>query len=79
MRAMRGLSLCLGVAPLLHLASATTSSAADDGIPEVGIGTVHPICDPLTSECISSDEEVQDDIIERLEDDEQVTGGCCLV
>ena len=76
MRVVRGLSLYLGLVPQLQLASAGTSSVADDdGIPEVGIGTVHPICDPLVSECISSDEEVQDDIIARLGEDEQVTGG----
>lgn len=76
--AVHSLSLYVGLVPLLlHLTSATTSSAADnDGIPEVGIGAVHPICDPSVTECVSSDEEVQDDIVAGLEENEEVTGGC---
>lgn len=50
------------------------SLAWGDEVPEVGIGAVHPICDSLVSECISSDEQVQDDLVAELEADEQITG-----
>jgi len=74
-KAMRAFSLCLGLVSLFHLTSASTSStAANDAIAEVGLGSVHPLCDSLVSECISSDEQAQDDILDRLEADEAVTG-----
>lgn len=45
-------------------------------IPEVGVGAVHPICDPLVSEeCFSSDEQqVQDELVVALEADGRTTG-----
>eukprot|EP00752_Nemacystus_decipiens_P010085 g8987.t1 len=58
---------------LLATAAATTSSTTSDEIPEVGIGAVHPICDPLEEECVSADEQVQDEIIAGLEADDDVT------
>ena len=67
---------------LVLAASAANSVFADitDGIPVVGIGFVHPICDPLEEECILSDEQVQDDIIAGLQAEDTVTGTCsrCL-
>lgn len=90
MKAVRGLFvLALGLIPLLpHLTSADastssttlqsgpdgSSSTKGDGIPQVGLVAVHPICDPLTSEfqCISSDEQVQDELNAVLQADEQV-------
>jgi len=76
MRAVCGLSLYVGLAPLFYHTSATTSSVTDnEDIPEVGVGTVHPICDPLVTECASSDEEVQENIIAGLEQEDAVTGG----
>lgn len=68
-----GLSLTLLI-PLLSGGKAIVLAA--DGIPEVGLSAVHPICNSTTSstECIASDVEVQDDIIAALEADEQVTG-----
>ena len=60
---------------LLLAASIVTSASADtDGIPEVGIGSLHPICDPLQEECISSDNQVQDEIIAALEAEDTVVG-----
>lgn len=75
MRAAQGMTI--GFLPLLlATAAATTSSADPGGIPEFDISTVHPICDPLQEECISSDEQVQDEIIAGLEADDEVTGTC---
>eukprot|EP00752_Nemacystus_decipiens_P018442 g16533.t1 len=39
----------------------------------VGVGDVHPICDPSSSECISSDEQVQDELLAELDADDQIT------
>lgn len=79
MRAARGFTVGL---PVLLAFSAATSiyatTTSSDGIPEVGIGSVHPICDPLSEECISSDEQVQDDILEGLEAEDKVTGTSCV-
>eukprot|EP00903_Cladosiphon_okamuranus_P011266 g10624.t1 len=72
MRAARGVTL--GFQVLVVVSAATSAIAETDGIPEVGIGAVHPICDPLQEECISSDEQVQDDIIAGLQADDKVTG-----
>jgi len=69
MKATRGLAIGLGLSRFLNLARAD-----GDGIPQVGIGAVHPICDPLTSECISSDEQVQDEILADLEGDSHISG-----
>lgn len=62
--------MCVLAASLVPLASVAWGNV----IPEVGIGAVHPICDSLESECTSSDEQVQDDLIAELEADEQITG-----
>jgi len=67
MKAIRG--LVLGLAPLFYVACVEA-----DGIAEVGVGTVHPVCDPLVSECISSDEQAAEDILASLDEDETVTG-----
>lgn len=72
MKAVRGLTL--GFQLLLAISAATSPFADADEIPEVGVGAVHPICDPLQDECISADEQVQDDIIAGLEADDTVTG-----
>lgn len=76
MKAARGVALGLGLVPLARLVFLHTSAISAHGseIPEVGIGQVHPICDPLLSECVSGDEQVQDELIAELEGDDQVTG-----
>lgn len=63
--------LGLGLVPLVCLVFVDKSTiyAHGEEIPEVGIRAVHPICDPLMSECISSDEQVQDELIAQLEAD----------
>ena len=73
MRAVGGF-VALALQLLLAASAATPTFADTDGIPEVGIGAVHPICDPLQEECISSDEQVQDDILAGLQSDDKVTG-----
>eukprot|EP00752_Nemacystus_decipiens_P010084 g8986.t1 len=73
MKAARGCFFALGVQLLLAASATTSSSAGADGIPAVGIGAVHPLCDPLQEECISSDEQVQDGIISGLQADDKVT------
>lgn len=57
----------LGLVQLLHLTCAE--------VPDVGVGAVHPICNPSASECISSDEQVQDELIAELDADDQITAG----
>lgn len=74
MKAARGFALGLQLLLAASAAALTAAQTADDSIPEVGIGAVHPICDPLQEECISSDEQVQDDIIAGLQADDKVTG-----
>lgn len=85
---MKALIACaqdLGLALLAYLTCANASIilgkghgkygfAREDRIPEVGIDAVHPICDPLVSECISSDEQVQNELIVALEADGHTTG-----
>jgi len=63
--------------PLLSLPLASlylNCAVADIGVPQVGIGAVHPICDPLISECISSDEQVQYELVAGFEEESQYTG-----
>lgn len=72
MKAARGFAL--GLQLIVAVSSATSALADTDGIPDVGIGAVHPICDPLQEECTSSDAQVQDDIIAGLQADDKVTG-----
>lgn len=65
--AASGLVVGLGLVQLLRLAYAE--------VPDVGVGAVHPICDPSASECISSDEQVQDDLLAELDADDQIVAG----
>lgn len=79
MRAAGGFTL--GLQLLLATSAATSMHATtnSDDISEVGISDVHAICDPLRGGCISSDEEVQDEIIAGLEANDEVTGTYMLV
>jgi len=76
MKAARTLALYGGVLSCLH---DTLAHSDVDDIPEVGIGAVHPVCDSLSSlsslssHCNSSDEQVQQELINGLESNEQVT------
>ena len=72
MKPTRGFAV--GLQLLLAASTFTSVSADTDGVLEVGIGSVHPICDPLQEECISSDEQVQDEIIAALEAEDTVVG-----
>lgn len=69
-------SFTLGLQLLFATSVAKFALADPDGIPEVGIGAVHPICDPLQGECASGDERVQEEIIADLQADDEVTGTC---
>lgn len=72
MKAARGFTL--GLQLFLAASAAAFALGQADGIPEVGIGSVHPLCNPSQEECISSDEQVQDEIIAGLEAEDKVTG-----
>eukprot|EP00903_Cladosiphon_okamuranus_P011265 g10623.t1 len=73
MKAARGFTLALRL--LLAATSTANSTFADtDGIPEVGIGAVHPVCGAQQEECISSDERVQDEILAGLQAEAPITG-----
>ena len=69
-------SFALGLQLLLAASAATSTFADTDEIPRVGIGSVHPICDPLQGECISNDEQVQDAILAGLQAEDKVVGTC---
>ena len=73
MKSTRGFAV--GLQLLLAGASTFTSASADtDGVLEVGIGSLHPICNPLQEECTLSDEQVQNDIIAALVAEDTVVG-----
>ncbi|CAN0257537.1 unnamed protein product, partial [Scytosiphon promiscuus] len=78
MKGARGYILGLWVLPLVALLGGDTSIAsAQDDIPEVGLGAVHPICNTTSSassDCVASDEAVQEEIIAELEADDEVVG-----
>lgn len=46
----------------------------DDGIVQVGIDAVHPICDPLDGDCTARDEQAQDELIATLDSEADYTG-----
>lgn len=73
MKTTRGPIRGLRFAPLVFLSMAVTCVVGQE-IPGVGLGDLEPICDPLVSECISGDEQVQDALIAELEEDDQITG-----
>ena len=72
MKTTRGFAV--GMQLVLAASIFTSASADTDGVREVGIGYLHPICDPLQEECISSDEQVQDEIIAALAAEDTVVG-----
>lgn len=46
-----------------------------EDIPEVGLGELTPICDfSSTSECVTSDQDAQEELVDELEADDQLTG-----
>jgi len=80
-----GLVLGLGLASLARLRCgdaaiilgrrhASYSIATEKRITEVGIDAVHPVCEPLVSECRSSEEEVQNELKSTLEADGHTNG-----
>lgn len=85
MRALFARAQDLGLAVLAFLACADASIISgkshgkysftkEQRIPDAGVDAVRPICDPLVSECFSSDEQVQDELIIALEADGLTTG-----
>ncbi len=81
MKVARSLALSAGVVSCLHDTLAknrlnTLTYAGADAIPEVGIGAIHPVCDSVSSQCSSSDEQVQQELITGLEANGQVSGRC---
>lgn len=78
-----GRDLCLALLAYLTCANASIVSGKGRGkysfakaerIPKVGVDGVRRMCDPLVSECKSTDEQVQDKLIVALEADEHTTG-----
>lgn len=65
---------CANASIILGKGHGKYSLAKDHRVTEVGVGAVHPICDALVSECISSDEQVQDELIVALEAGGHTTG-----
>lgn len=67
-----------GAAIILGRRHVPYSIAKEERITEVGIDAVRPVCDPLVRDCLSSDEEVQNELKSTLEADGHTNGEVLL-